>query len=363
MTIKKSKLIYYDCIFAREHHSDAPGMSNWSKAHRFFGNNTCLIDRSFSISMPFKCRVFPWLEIPSMQHSRDRFDTICFSAADSIWQRAIKKDQQISVMWSGGIDSTLALSSLLMTAPAQQLHRLTVLLSRESMIEYPWYYHNVIKNKLKVGASDAWYQWVDPNCIIVTGEGGDQLINGGFYRLRKFVQEQEIKASSADTTIKLLSLASKDPTYTYESVVEPLVASAKCDLEFPLSDIWWSVFCLDWQSRYLTLMNNLPEFKRPTLDDDYLENNWIMFFQSPEMQTWAMNTQHVFLDSGLDNKKILKDIIYQHTQDRIYRDNKTKKSSMMNVKRSNPSNAGITADFEFVGRIDDAYLNLENSFL
>ena len=66
-------------------------------------------------------------------------EEICYNSAKNIIEQA--GTRQIVVTWSGGIDSTLALSELLKLAPKEQL---TILMDTNSIREYPEFYTKYI---------------------------------------------------------------------------------------------------------------------------------------------------------------------------------------------------------------------------
>ena len=116
------------------------------------------------------------------------FDTACMARARHIWAESEadpKRFLDVAVMWSGGIDSTLALVCLLRAAEdigQRRRERLVVVLDEKSIGEYPFFHENFIN---KSGAPGLRSERLDNQSLAsvarrtdrlsVTGELGDQL--------------------------------------------------------------------------------------------------------------------------------------------------------------------------------------------
>jgi hypothetical protein len=362
MTTKAPDLLFYDCIFLRERHADYPGMSQWIKLNRFVGNNTSLVDRSGTITMPVRTKLLPWLSIPKSSEITESFDDICGDRSRQLWEKSKQLDSPLVVMWSGGIDSTLVLCSLLSTASLEDLDRLVVLLNRESIIEYPWFYHNIIlKNQLRVDSSEIWHRYVNDKHIVVTGEGGDQL-TGSFVRslMNKFQFDTgTFTQSRFNSAFEKIDQA-RDLSVIKDLVIDCLQKSATVEMQHVLSPIWWMTFCLDWQYRYIDALINLPKYVSHCLCDEFVEKRWVMFFDDDSLQRWAMSNQFLLLEEH--NKQTFKEYIFQYTKDRSYLNHKMKQSSMMNIRRCRPARYGIDSTWNLLEDFVPHHFNKGNSF-
>lgn len=83
-----------------------------------------------------------------------------------------KYSGSILLRWSGGIDSTNALVSLLQTTDHK---RLVVNLDEDSIAEFPEFYENIIKDRLTVCWKDRWLDKQYDEEICVTGSCGDSV--------------------------------------------------------------------------------------------------------------------------------------------------------------------------------------------
>lgn len=99
-------------------------------------------------------------------------------AADTFGLEIIKEmdaGKDVYVMWSGGIDSTATIVSILKYIKPAHAEQLYIVLSESSKTESPMFYHKFLKQYKQIDVSK-----FDPgtlnlhNSIIIDGEGGDQ---------------------------------------------------------------------------------------------------------------------------------------------------------------------------------------------
>ncbi|MEL6276726.1 MAG: hypothetical protein AAFU03_16630, partial [Bacteroidota bacterium] len=143
-------------------------------ASRFF--DCGIIDRTHSLEVGFDQQVLD--KIPAFSNAKQpSFADICDQTAKSILAEAEATNRKIQLLWSGGIDSTVALAALLKNGEKETLlRRVEVLLSMQSINEYPHFFRQFILHQLP-------YRVIHPpitkhfaeDKLIVTGEHGDQL--------------------------------------------------------------------------------------------------------------------------------------------------------------------------------------------
>ena len=118
------------------------------------------------------------------------FAETALSRAAEIWKFAV--DGKINLLWSGGIDSTVALVALLQTVPTGQ--QIVVYCNLNSINENPKLYTILLKNKSVVFKNSS-VMPVGKPMTLITGELGDQIFgsdllfkiinNFGFSQLRE----------------------------------------------------------------------------------------------------------------------------------------------------------------------------------
>src|SRR5262245_10831333 len=127
------ELIYYaaDYVVLR---SDLP-MRKFAGYFVIYGLRVSPIDRTGTLRFPVKTKsLFP---IPQMQPMDVSYETVCNARALELLTASDCLDLPLHVFWSGGVDSTTALVSLIKMATPAQRERLVVLLSEDSINEYP----------------------------------------------------------------------------------------------------------------------------------------------------------------------------------------------------------------------------------
>jgi asparagine synthetase B (glutamine-hydrolysing) len=136
-----------------------------------FMTNSVPVDRTNKLNL-LKMEDCP---IPEIDHSFNKtYDEVCYSSASEYW----KYHDDITVLWSGGLDSTCVAIAFLQTQTVGK--RLSFVGSVESIEEYPKFYEDhkslitidtpsQFWNRFKVRSTDTRY---------VTGDIGDQIFGG-----------------------------------------------------------------------------------------------------------------------------------------------------------------------------------------
>jgi len=221
----------------------------------------------------------------------------------------LSTNRPIKFFWSGGIDSTLALTYLLinLTTPDQ----ITVMHTCESEDENPRYVDYIKSFGVElVSWSDSWAIPFAKDDLVVTGTTCDQLtasVDESFYHdhltwlNRPWPEYFEFRGAGPEL-IARCQLLFGDLTTTLE---------ARWWFYFYIRHQFWTV--KDWN---LNLENGPGK-------------NVVCFFDTAEFDAWSYtNRNRLFLDdTWKEYKGEFKQAIYQHWPDLDYRLNKTKQSS------------------------------------
>ena len=288
--------------------------------------NWGLIDRTMTFQMPlnFEIRV-PLTEISPRTQT---YDDACNSRAIEIINLAEQLDLKIYVMWSGGVDSTTVLSSLLANSSIDQQKRFIILLSQPSIKENLNYFKNFILGKLTYESSVNFVDLLTSGDIIVHGECQDQLymIQGG-----RYYTEEEVDIPVTPKSIKELIL---DNSYFDQSMIDDYIhlmkesaGSVGIELEKAWEYIWWNSFCFGIQS------NDIRTFQfveSDVLSPKLLSQNIITFFHTSKFDQWAMQRVQNNKDMPSINasyKKEAKEYIFAFDKNKEYFDKKKKVDS------------------------------------
>lgn len=254
-----------------------------------------------------------------------KFNKIADHRGYIILKKADDENKDIRVSYSGGIDSTVALISLIKRKADFPKVKLIVVMNKQSIEEYPLFYKKYIKGKLKVWMSEeknlhkVLATETNKGFLIVTGELGDQLF-GSSLMFRENLNKDLDKFWAVGFTPKFVKywqpLVDKHPQQDDLSVANVL---------------WWFNFVLKYQWVQLRMF--------VLLDGAVPLDSFVHFFAGPRFQAWAMNSPMSIKFPDLSNdktyKKPAKKYILQFTGDKEYFKNKLKKGSLKeNIDKS-----------------------------
>ena len=140
------------------------------------------IDRFGYLNKYSKWDIFGDDKLPKLikNYTESTFKDICLNRGYEFVQ--ISNQKKIAVMWSGGLDSTTLLCSLIMNDINRS--RLVILYTKDSVKEYPFFYEYLRKHGYTLLHMDrATYHKVltNPNYYITSGSCGDELFSKVLY--------------------------------------------------------------------------------------------------------------------------------------------------------------------------------------
>lgn len=287
-----------------------------------------IIDRTATLDTGFESTVLDPLPSPSADFSLS-FAEVCDRVAATIIDRATQEDRKVRVLWSGGIDSTVALIAIVKGASAAFLsERLEVLLSVESINEYPLFFRQFILGRLNYELiSPPITDYFEGEDLIVTGEHGDQLF--GSDKLLPFIANG--LAGEDFATVVPIYLTAKfghhKNTDRILRYLEPSLAASPVPIVNMADFFWWLNLTIKWQQ--VTL--RLPVFTFQA-EVSALVDRFHHFFRSSEFQEWSIGYHPQRVAPTLTSYKLpAKNYIFAFTQDEEYLRHKAKEPSLKNV--------------------------------
>lgn len=239
-------------------------------------------------------------------------NTICHKRAREI----LAKDKNIKFFWSGGIDSTLALTYLLENL--EPGNKLEVLHTCESLEENPLYPEHIKKfNVPLVSWSDAWETPFNADDYIITATTSDPLtasVDESFY----FAHKDWLYKPWTDYFMH------RGMSIEHISRFESKMILAFDDLLLPKTTLgarWWFYNYIKFQYWQVRDWNyNL---------ENGVGNNVESFFTSDELEAWAMrNYDSLFeVNEWASYKQPFKNLIYKYWPNKDFRKYKTKQNS------------------------------------
>jgi len=293
----------------------------YSLLAKYFGSP--LFDRTRTIDAGFKYEILDKIEFwPSKQLS---FDEICEQVAGDIIKEAIEKKIKIQILWSGGIDSTVALIAIYNECKRNNCFELIdVLYSNESIIEYPVFFKTYVKNNLNHTLfNPPIAKHLDPEKLIITGEHGDQLF--GSDKLESYVKDGSAFSYYEDVFEFIIGryYGDKKAFRAIMDFIAPQIDASPVRIQTLFDLFWWFNFSLKWQLVSLRLPFCCGIRSRAIYDRTR------HFFRDQRFQNWSLINQSLKINGDWPSYKfIAKNYIYNFTQDQKYRDSKLKERSL-----------------------------------
>lgn len=300
------------------------------EACRFF--SAPLIDRTKTLDAGIEFEVIDRLK--DFSPTEKSFSEICGERAKFICEKSLAESRKIQILWSGGIDSTLALVSIIKELEKREdLELMEVLLSKESIAEYPTFFRDVIEKKMNYILFDPpIYDYLDAEKIIVTGEHGDQLF--GSDKAQHFViTNQAFRPFEEILPIviarKLGSAKTVDSIITF---LAPQIEKSPVKIETLFDFLWWMNFSLKWQHVSLRM------FYEDGSEKFSLDKNFIHFFSAKDFQNWSIsNHESKIKRTWKSYKYVAKECIFDFHKDENYLLNKEKEQSLKDAIITKPS--------------------------
>lgn len=309
-------------------HRNLPGMETFSAFYDIYGKHKggiAPVDRNGDIKFPV--RMASRFPLPKICAFAKSYEDVCNERAVELLQRAERLDTLLYVFWSGGVDSTCVLISLLKNAKSTD--RIVVLMSEDSITEYPLFYRDHIRTKLRRDSSILFPSLLGSKYILVSGEHNDQLFGSDVMAnaIRDFGFDALVDAYSREfLTAFLKERQSEEVVPFYVSLFERLRDRAPIKLRTNYDLLWWANFNLKWQTIYARTLN----YTNQKLSEEYLRDYYAPFFCTEDFQLWSMNNLEGRIDRDWRSYKLpAKKLILEYTKDADYYENKRKRGSLV----------------------------------
>jgi hypothetical protein len=303
------------------------------------------VDRTGTLIFPTRMKsIFP---IPKMRQFGEKYDEICEKRAISLLNLANELNVGIYVFWSGGVDSTCALISLL--KHCKERERLTILMDQNSILEYPQFYGQYIRGKLRCKPSNSIVDVFNEPAIVINGEHNDQIFGSDIigFAVSLFGTDVVLGKMQRELIISLFQHrlnGLRDDACFLSGQLFRLIEAAPMPLRSNFDFLWWVNFTLKWQTVYMRSLL----FSKQAISVNHIKKYYHPFYNTIEFQLWSMNN----LDKRIKNhwstyKWPCKKVIFDFTEDEYYRDRKIKVGSLQHVLRPLPYHKFIDEDFNF----------------
>ena len=250
-------------------------------------------------SMLDYCGLDRWEMVKPYKHkyeyTSDSFEQVVLETAEGI-------TGDIGVMWSGGIDSSLALIALLHTGKKVVIYFTPKSVSEGILIFKPilekW------KNQIDLKLFTKFYEIAEPT--IVTGEVADQL--WGHQKIT-YGMTNNLRNEHADP---YLAMKSFYPNAKEEFLEKSVMIFNQCDYNLDTADdiLWWYMFT----QKFFAVKYRMLTFTEPEHRHHYTRLNH--FFETDKFRAWS-NTAHrdktLVSETAEDYKRAAKEFIVKYT--------------------------------------------------
>ena len=270
-----------------------------------------LVDRTATVKLPFHTTVLEENILPDFTTipQRTLYDTCMFRATE-----LITNCKKIYFLWSGGIDSTMALTSFIMAGVSKE--QLIVVCNSESIKENPQFYKNHILGKFDLMASELMMQRMKLSNIdgtILSCEQGDLLYGQDFgFSMFELLGSDFLNASvSKENAIKFFvaNNMNENSASCWYDIFMTSAKNSPRSINNMYDFSWWCGFNWRWQWA-------VEKIKIRTAQSLDIQT----FFSSNEMQAWSVLHNQRQVVNKADFKYEFKKLIYDYTKDITYFD-------------------------------------------
>jgi hypothetical protein len=330
-----------------------------------------IVDRMGLIEMPFKFKIYEPFRMPTdLTGFTMSYEDCCQARAQELLDLSDRLNKPLYVCYSGGIDSTAMLVAFIKQRPVEQLRKqLFVVMTPDSITEYQLFYKQFIRDKLPMVSAERLSTFFDGTKIIVGGEHNDQLFGTDVIDkvVRKFDIDTVFEKHSRDFLVPYLTSygTSESSANWWYDMLAWHASKAPCEVTSNFDLMWWFNFCFRWQTVYFRMLLRIDNHLRPLVNDQFIQDHFHHFFSTTNFQKWSMLNPQLKIrnNNWNDYKYHAKDVIYNFTQDPVYRDNKVKVRSLFRLFLAKDTPEGLSANYEYLYNIDrQEFYNNENSF-
>lgn len=296
---------------------------------------------------PWDSKISPLYAAPPLKFINDSLADIADKRATELIKVAKNTNRNIVVMWSGGIDSTFVLTSILKNISEADHELLTVSLTTHSISDNPDFYFKFLSGNKKIRIVNASNFSVDNNFLennlLLHGDPGDGVFGPSSIMYKLFSENQTHLEPWRKHSKAIMQLF--EPTIEKDMFLEPgigewffnivtrtLEESGYADHVSTVVDwYWWTYFNFKWAGICTyPLHNGIVEKEHQGITEEnhkfYADN---IFFHTPEFQYWSYSNLKnlIGLDVFKTHKLTAREYIYEFDKNFLYFSRKRKTST------------------------------------
>ena len=317
---------------------------------------------------------FNYLPIPENKTRSPEFPDVMNTIAKRLWD----ENEIITILWSGGIDSTAAATALILNCD-QWKERLRFLYTDTSILEYEEFYANFVskaKDHREVSEKDLFEKEVPSallDSLVTSGECGDQIFGSMILAKDPEVMTKPYKSimnwnNLITENSDVINLGGPQHQFIFEragknlqdytiNYMESIIEACPFKIVTIFDLFWWLNYSLKWN---LCVYRALRKCRLPQPFDI---NNWYPFYNAPELHQWSIDYHDTKVAVGgqwKTYKQPAKDYIFEMAGDEDYKTEKIKTASLTRETREHEGHVSlIDADGYCSPFIHSAYLEVQ----
>lgn len=361
---------YLASVFDLADHSK-PDVDLWHSFYdRVVSHNIPLVDRCEIITMPYNFKLYEPFKIPkNLKNFTMNYQDCCLARAEELLNLSKEEDRPLMVFYSGGIDSTMVVISLLQVSNKTELRdRVVIAMTPDGIGENPNFYYNHILPNFQITSSEQFSTMFTDDYIIVGGEHNDQLFGSDLVAPISGKWEfDRVLEPYTDGMIKEWFLARnmkpEHASWWFDLLVWH-AEQAPCEIKSNFDLLWWLNFNFKWQSVFFRMLLRVSPQHQSDINQKYVSKRFMHFYSGIDFQKWSMLNPHLKIKDSLSSYKYhVKDLVFEFTKDEVYREKKLKKGSLFKLFLSKNTPVALTSKYEYLYSIDQTkFYSPVNSF-
>jgi hypothetical protein len=285
--------------------------------------------------------------IPKLTHCEENFDNVIDSIAEKFCNEVVESGRTPYMSWSGGIDSTSILVSLLKIGNADFLKKLIVLCNKNSIKENPYFYYRFIDQKLQTQDTNTLI--IDSSnfdkIVIVDGEAGNQCMGWRSIHVHSYYQNFDFLDQSWRTVSDLTTAIPGSNEFTVQ-LIKDSIDHAPIDIKTVYDFIWWANFNFKFDNVLIRKVLSYTENLTAQQTQMFYNQSLYRFYAQPNMQIWSMisTDQRRISTRNIVSKWASKNYIYQFDRNDLWYSSKKEEASMSKFDQGSGSSNLIAID-------------------
>jgi hypothetical protein len=285
--------------------------------------------------------------MPQITSNELNFGKVIEHIADEFCKQINQSNQTPYICWSGGIDSTSILVSLLKVANPEFLKRLVVICDQNSIKENAYFYYKFIDKKIQTQPLETFSITADnyKQIVVLDGEAGNQCLGWRAINVLAYYQEFDLLDQSWKN-IKDFNTILPGYTEFAKEIICNSIDQAPINIDSVYDFLWWTNFNFKFDDVLLRKANYYTKNLSPEQSKYFWNHTINRFYAHPLMQQWSMLSKDLRREKiRTMGKYFAKQYIYEFDCNELWYVNKKEESSDSPVFYKSKSILDSTAVF------------------